>query len=265
MRMATVFALFLLAGGQCRSAESRIHELSIETRDGLVPMHCYQDAGEDPRPVVVMLHGASGLGRYQTLYEAYATDLVDHGFRVCAVMYYSPEDERIMTTSDPIVRQRRHDQRFMMWTDRTIAAVEYLVALPTTDAARVGLLGFSQGGYLAIAVAAGSTKVQAVVEVYGGVPSVLRMPISRLPPLLVLHGEADKNEPVQRAYDVAALAQSVGAHVVLKTYPGAPHGFDGEPLNSANAVDARRRTVDFLSSHLGSAPSKVRQANDIYP
>ncbi len=162
------------------------------------------------------------------------------------------------------MRQRRHDQRFLVWTDRTIACVEYLVALPTTDAGHVGLLGFSQGGYLAIAVAAGSTKVRAVVEVYGGVPSLHSMPISRLPPLLVLHGEADKNEPVQRAYDVTALAQSVGAHVVLKIYTGAPHGFDGEPLNSANAVDARRRTVEFLSSHLGSARNKVRQAKDIW-
>jgi len=242
-----------------------MHELSIETRDGLVSMRCYQDAGDDPRPVVVMLYGASGLDRYEPLYKAYADDLVNHGFRVCAVLYYSPEDEQIMTSSTPAVRQRRHDQRFVAWTDRIITAVDYLVALPTTNVGRVGLLGFSQGGYLAIAVAAGSTKVQAAVEVYGGVPTRLRMTISRLPPVLILHGEADMNEPVQRAHDVAALAQSVGAPFVLKTYPGATHGFDGEPLNSANAVDARRRTVDFLSIFLGLVPSDSQPAEGIHP
>jgi carboxymethylenebutenolidase len=113
----------------------------------------------------------------------------------------------------------------------------------------VGLLGFSQGGFLAVAVAGANPKVQALVEFYGGVPTIVKHPITRLPPTFILHGEADEAVPVQEAYALETFVQTRAPSYAMKLYPGAPHGFDFE-LGGANSIDAKQRVVAFFAAHL---------------
>ena len=100
-----------------------------------------------------------------------------------------------------------------------------------------------------MAVAGANPKVQALVEFYGGVPTIVERPITRLPPTFILHGEADEVVPVQEAYALEDFVQTRAPSYAMKLYPGAPHGFDFE-LSGANSVDAKQRVVAFFAAHL---------------
>jgi len=71
---------------------------------------------------------------------------------------------------------------------------------------RVGLLGFSLGGAVA-ATSARDPRIAALVAFYGFIPNSQRARIDRLPPLLVLHGDADDNVPLLFGQNLLSLAQ----------------------------------------------------------
>ena len=58
---------------------------------------------------------------------------------------------------------------------RTIGdAITFAAQNPAVDANRIGLLGFSLGAFLALAVASVDPRVKAVVEFFGGLPEELQ-------------------------------------------------------------------------------------------
>ena len=89
----------------------------------------------------------------------------------------------------PTAARRRevYGRRFDAWAALVAAAAEAARARPECSG-KVGLLGFSNGGFLAVATAARDPRLDVLVVFYGGLPRGLaRQPI-RLPPLLALHG-----------------------------------------------------------------------------
>jgi carboxymethylenebutenolidase len=87
----------------------------------------------------------------------------------------------------------------------------------------VGLLGFSLGGAVAVA-SARDPRIGALVVFYGFIPlDQQRARTNHLPPLLVLHGEADSTEPLRSSQDLVDLARSLGGRAELVIYPGEGH------------------------------------------
>jgi carboxymethylenebutenolidase len=127
-------------------------------------------------------------------------------------------------------------------------AISHIDQLPSVDAQRIGLLGFSLGAYLALSVASVDPRVKAVVEFFGGFPKEMKFFMRRLCPVLILHGEADATVPVQEAYDLQALLEKKGMPYEIMIYPGAGHGF-------ANDVwrDAGKRSLHFLRKFLAGS------------
>lgn len=73
-----------------------------------------------------------------------------------------------------------------------------------------------------------------------------------LPPLLVLHGDADKTVPYANSQDFVAAWQAAGNAATLITYPGSDHGFfNGGAGYEKSVAD----TLDFLKNL--SAPSSA--------
>jgi carboxymethylenebutenolidase len=98
--------------------------------------------------------------------------------------------------------------------------------------------------------------VRAVVDFFGGGGGTqsLDEEARGLPPLLILHGEADHIIPVSRAYELRDAVIAHGGEVEMQIYPGAEHGFSGPwtPWYSEpEAADSFRRTIDFLARRLG--------------
>lgn len=172
-----------------------------------------------------------------------------HGYDVYAVQYYDVSDERIMHSLDRSARQDLFQRRLRSWIATVRAGIGYVAHQPTTDARRIGLLGFSNGALIAIGTAGLDRRVGAVVELYGAMPSALSGAIKRLPPTLILHGDADRVTGVERAYALERFLQQHSIAHAIHIYPGADHGFDADPA-SPDARDAERRTANFFDARL---------------
>jgi carboxymethylenebutenolidase len=120
------------------------------------------------------------------------------------------------------------------------------------DARRIGLVGFSLGAYLSLAVARDDPRVGAVVDYYGGIPGDQR-PRGPGPPVLILHGDADTTVRVDEAHRLKALLAERHVLHEVKLYPGAGHVFDAD--SPAQRADALGRAVSFLRRHLSPSPS----------
>ena len=64
--------------------------------------------------------------------------------------------------------------------------------------------------------------------------------VKRMPPLIELHGDADRNVPLATGRALVNLAKSVGAEADQITYTGKPHAFDFSDSDPAAAADAIR-------------------------
>jgi carboxymethylenebutenolidase len=186
-------------------------------------------------PAVLALHGSGGI--HEGWAEQPAKLMAGQGFAVFVIHYF----ERTGTDWADHATTRRN---FTDWM-RTIGdAITFVEQQASVDADRIGLLGFSLGAYLALAVASVEPRVKAVVDFFGGMPEELHG-FRRMPPVLILHGEEDRVVPVTEATRLQQLLERAGTHCEMKLYPGAGHGFSGLQL-----LDAGQRTSQFLKRNL---------------
>jgi len=253
LRTVAVALALIVASAGAWGADLVVRELSVPGPGSAVRVRCYSAAGDDPRPVIVLLHGASGFAPFASHYESYAEALVPHGLRICAVLYYSADDARIVADRARSDSGTLFQRRFMDWVGAIHGAVDHLSGLPTTERGAIGVLGFSQGAYLAVAVAGTNRNVKALAEFYGGFPFSLENQITQLPATLIVHGESDTVIPVQEAHAMEAIARTRAMNYTMKLYPGAGHGFDVR-ADDPQAIDARAQVVDFFVRSLKANP-----------
>lgn len=201
-------------------------------------------AGDGKRPAVILLHGRQGLAPFAASYRRQAEALAEAGMDAYLLTYYDAEDLARANAPDPAARQALFRERAAAWAGlvRDVAGDILAGAL---SSGRVGLLGFSQGGFLAAGVAGTDPRIAALVVYYGGVPSVFRDAVRHLPPLLELHGDADAVVAPAEGKALIDLARACGGQATMRVFPGAGHGFSGE-----DAGKAQMMTVDFLRRHL---------------
>ena len=75
--------------------------------------------------------------------------------------------------------------------------------------------------------------------------------VKHLPPLLELHGEADRNVPLREGERLVQLAKAAGGAAEQVTYPGKTHGFDFSDSDPAT-FDAIGRVTHFFGARLGA-------------
>jgi carboxymethylenebutenolidase len=186
-------------------------------------------------PAILALHGSGGIREGWA--EQPARVMASQGYSVFVVQYF----ERTGTVWADHDTTRTN---FPAWM-RTIGdAITFAAQHASVDANRIGLLGFSLGAYLALSVASVDPRVKAVVEFFGGMPEELHG-FTRMPPVLILHGEQDRVVPVTEATRLQRLLERSGTPNEMKIYPGAGHGFNG-----AQFLDAGQRTIQFLHRYL---------------
>lgn len=100
--------------------------------------------GEGPFPVVVFLPG-SGEGSYRTNYKVFVEEALENPLKGkgMAILYF---DKRGIGESGGSWQKADFHQR----AEDAIAAVRYLKTLPGIDSNRVGVVGHSQGGWIAM-------------------------------------------------------------------------------------------------------------------
>jgi carboxymethylenebutenolidase len=85
---------------------------------------------------------------------------------------------------------------------------------------------------------------------YGGMPEAMVSEVKRLPPLIELHGETDRNVPLAEGQQLVRLGKAVGSVAEQVTYPGKAHGFDFSDTDPV-AADAIGRVTRFFQARLG--------------
>lgn len=183
---------------------------------------------------VLLLHGADGLRYRSSSYREMARDLARNGFLGLLVHYF---DSTGNVAASPF--------HFLRWMQVVEDAVDYAVRQPAMAGRGVGVVGFSLGAYLALAVASQDSRISAVVDCFGGVPDLLAANVRTMPPVLILHGEADAVVPVEEAHKLERLLRERGLSCETHLFPSQGHDFRG-----VAAAEAFQLALAFLEQHL---------------
>ncbi len=195
----------------------------------MLPGYWFAAKGPSPAPALVLLHGCGGLfdrqGQLAERYTELAQRLNTMGVHALVTDSLTPRGERELCTQrlgsrQVTMTQRRRD---------ALGAVAWLAAQPGVDAARIGVLGWSNGGSTVLAatnarhaeVKAASHQPSLAVAFYPGCDTELQRGYEPVAPLLMLLGEADDWTPA------APCKQLSAPGVQWRAYEGAYHGFDG--------------------------------------
>jgi dienelactone hydrolase len=116
-----------------------------------------------------------------------------------------------------------------------LAALKLLATHPRIDPARIGVMGFSRGGQVALyssleplrrGMIAGDLSFAAHVALYPSCSIPYRAQQVSRAPILMLLGGADDYTPAAACRDYAAWFTAKGVPVQAITYDGAHHDFD---------------------------------------
>jgi len=209
------------------------------------------DAGKK-YPVVVIVYGGPAS---QTVTKNWAPDfnqvLAQRGYLV-----FSIDNRGTPRRGQRFGASLYRKQGTVEVTDQ-VRGVDFLKTLPYVDAKRIGVYGWSNGGYMTLMLLAKNSEVYACgvagapvtdwalydthyTERYMDLPkdniegyregSVLTHAKGITSKLLLIHGMADDNVLFSHSTALMSALQKQGARFELMTYPGAKHGLRGADL-----------------------------------
>ena len=227
---------------------------------------------EEPRPTVLMIHGGPH-GVYGSSFNFLTQYLVSRGH---AVLMPNPRGSQTYGQEfalQVVGNWGRDDFEDLM------AGVDTVVEMGAADPDRLGVTGWSYGGFMTNWVAGRTRRFKAAVsgacvfnnlDFYGtsdiglffgefqwqgnpwDSPDVL-LDLSPLKhtgqvetPVLLLHGEADLRCPLSQSEQMYAALKRRGREAVLVTYPGEYHSLS-QPVHR---VDRCQRTADWFHHYL---------------
>ncbi len=171
----------------------------------------------------------------------------------------------------------RNDWGGMDWLDIN-AGIDKVIADGIADPDRLGLMGWSYGGFMATWAEGHSDRLKAIsigapvvdllsfhgtTDIRAFVPNYFRSgtdlsldllrahsPLWTLRPtrahVLIQHGEADERVPTSQGTMLYRLLQELGVDVTMVTYPRAPH----VPREPKQQIDVMRRNVEFFTQYV---------------
>jgi len=179
-----------------------------------------------PQPTLLLVHGAGGTMVRHKWYRHLATLLAEKGFAVWFVHYFE-------STGTGVADREVAHQHYWRWNQTLVDAVSFISRQPNVITDRIGVIGLSLGGTLALTVAAQAPKVGAVALFFCEIPKVVLPYIHSLPPALVVHGKGDQWIPVAQAYRLKRWLQRRNMPCELKIYSGEGHVFRDETVDDA--------------------------------
>ncbi len=262
-RVIAPLVLLLWAHLAATGAPLKVKTISVDYpgSEGEMPAHLYVPEGPGQRPAVLVLHTSAGPGPNL---EAFARRLAAEGFVTMTPDLFALHEFGPAGRADHPLVLKELD-----------GALAFLKAHPAVDPSRIGAVGFSYGGRLAVIAAAAHSDLKAIV-VYYAVSSYQALALERPvagralgtrpttelapsihAPVLIHHGEADRTVPPGQAELLHRALGAAGRSSTLHLYPGADHLFNfqiaGEGPSTYQAAAARlswARSLTFLERHL---------------
>ncbi|MHB8912891.1 MAG: S9 family peptidase [Lysobacter sp.] len=225
--------------------------------DGATPLHysVIKPSGFDPKkkyPVVVNVYGGPAA---QTVKRTWSPDfnqyLAQHGYVVFSL------DNRGTPRRGAAFGGTLYGQQGTVEVADQLQGVQWLKSQPWVDGQRIGVTGWSNGGYMTLMLLARASDAYACgvagapvtdwalydthyTERYMDLPAanvdgyrnarVLAHIDGLTSPLLLIHGMADDNVLFSNSTVLMSALQQRGQPFELMTYPGAKHGLKGTDL-----------------------------------
>lgn len=183
----------------------------------------FKPSGNGPFPAILMVHGLGGIGDRE---KSYGALLAEQGYVVFIPDYFSP--------LGLTVNQFDREAFWITYTEPSKVvlgqALESLKSLTYVSPDRIGVLGFSMGGYFVYLLAT-RNDVRAAVSYYGAYPRNATYTfktdiVEQLKaPLLRFQGDADTEVRISDANKAQELMISNGKQGEYIVYPGEGHSF----------------------------------------
>jgi len=228
----------------CPRVDIEYQQRSFVSGGKTIGVEQFQPAASGRFPIIVMIHGSGGLltrrdAAFPKNDNFGEIRLACRGYVAVLVHYF--DRSGILSTTDEHYMEAESDK----WLETLRAAVDYASLLPKGDTARIGLFGESLGGYLALALAMQDTRIRAVVEYGGGIRQREGEDPKKLPPVMILHGDADKIVPPSEAARLAAILEQNGSAYQTRIFPG----FNHYPSRAALA-EVQEEAIRFFNEYL---------------
>lgn len=201
-----------------------------------IRMETFTPAQSEGAPSIIVLHGATGVEFANRFIAGLAQQFASQGFVVHLVHYF----DRTGATyaSDAVIKQSSGE-----WLKAVHDAVLHVHA--QRPGARIGIFGYSLGGYLAAAESATGGQTGAAVVLAGGIDDASADKRHHTVPTLILHGDADTRVPPGEARKLEASLKKAGGSPELHLYPG-----EGHIMDLPSYADVVMRGTAFFHKHL---------------
>jgi carboxymethylenebutenolidase len=167
---------------------------------------------------VVVVHEGAGLGEF-------AKDVCDRLAREGFVAL-APDLYRGRRAEDSATAARRMDELDVARAAEDLdASVMALLGSDAVEGARVGAVGFSMGGQLALLAGTRNRRVGAVVDFYGFHPGVALDLEGLDAPVLGIFAEKDESVPSGAVERLQADLETAGKRAVFRVEAGVRHAF----------------------------------------
>jgi len=221
-------------------------------------------------PLVVMVHGGP-IGVWTDLPEGWGQLLAARGY---AIFY--PNIRGSLGYGQRFVEMNRGDWGGGDFKD-IMAGVDLLIARGTADPNRLGICGWSYGGYMAAWAVTQTNRFKAAVsgagmsdlatefgtedgpsydEWFYGLPyekpegfaksSPMTYVKNVRTPTLLLHGENDRTDPLAQSQMFYRALKRYGVETEFVVYPREPHGLQEEK----HLIDRLNRVIRWFDAHL---------------
>jgi dienelactone hydrolase len=236
--VALLAAISTASIAQCLAAESPPIVVEIESPlASSHPLQGYlrQPGNAGPSPAVVLLHSCNG--NWARIDQRWGKRIASWGYAALTVDSFGPRGLKNCGDNPP-------NDLFQDLAQDSYRALNFLARDPLIDPARVAVLGFANGGRLALmSVERGPleltspNKFRAAVAFY---PPCAPFKGDMTVPTLILIGERDDVTPAEECRKMVdgrdgwgiSRQKDQGAPVRLIVYPDAYHGFDAPNLTT---------------------------------
>jgi dienelactone hydrolase len=224
--MKLLLALVLVPGLATAQGLPGSEPVILRVDNESIYAHHFKPKNTGRSPAMVLVHGFDGVSEAREGF--WARELAKLGVATLVIESFSARGvgTSIANQSSVSTAQGVRD---------AYAALGYLAAQPDVDPARIGIMGMSRGGSVALRAVDRRKHDQglrfaAAVALYPGCVAQYRNP-QLSAPVLVLMGERDDYSTTKSCAEYLKRMRAAGGTAELRVYPGARHGFDGDTRN----------------------------------
>jgi len=216
------------------------------------------------QPAVLLLPGADGAAGVEGLYCALAKRMTEKGYVVFIVHYLDATKpvkpvqisglvKRAVCDKAIEAEEARVAEYFENWTSCVSDVVGFVRKEQGVDGERIGIVGLSLGGFVALSCAAQpELKIAALASGFGGLPKNKIHAVTWLPATLIVHGDEDEVVPVQHAFALRRLKRQMKLPIEVKIYEEVGHVFQigNGKFDILKMKEAEQLMMEHLRKHL---------------